>query len=59
MGQISQEHLLQVTMDLVKAFYSKFIEWDLQLYDEETDTPARASKWVSTPIWPFFVLLNT
>jgi hypothetical protein len=46
-------------MDVVKAFYSKFIEWDLQLYDEETDTPARASKWVSTPLWPFFVLLNT
>ena len=34
----------QVTMDLVKAAYSKFIEWDLQLYDSDTDTPARASK---------------
>lgn len=31
-------------MDLVKAAYSKFIDWDLQLYDADTDTPARASK---------------
>ncbi len=42
-------------MDLVKAFYSKFIDWDLQLYDEATDTPARASKCALRPCFLPFV----
>ena len=36
---------VQVTMDVVKAFYSKLIDWDLRMYDPHTDTPARALKY--------------
>ena len=35
---------LKVTLDAVKFIYSRFIEWDLALYDEETDTMTRAKK---------------
>ncbi|KAH7285550.1 hypothetical protein KP509_33G033100 [Ceratopteris richardii] len=34
---------IKVSLDLVKSLYSKFIDWDLQMYDEETDTPAVAT----------------
>ncbi|KAL2651991.1 hypothetical protein R1flu_020119 [Riccia fluitans] len=33
---------IKVSLDLVKSVYSKFIDWDLQMYDENTDTPAVA-----------------
>ena len=35
---------LKVTLDVVKYAYAKLIDWDILLYDEETDTPARAAK---------------
>jgi phospholipid-translocating ATPase len=38
---------MQVTLDFVKGLYAKFIDWDLQMYDERTDTPAVAAKYVS------------
>eukprot|EP00897_Mesotaenium_endlicherianum_P004761 jgi/Mesen1/4312/ME000022S03601 len=34
---------LKVTMDLAKGYYSKLIEWDLQMYDDKSGTPALAS----------------
>ncbi|BBM97303.1 hypothetical protein Mp_1g04630 [Marchantia polymorpha subsp. ruderalis] len=34
---------IKVSLDLVKSVYSKFIDWDLQMYDESTDTPAVAT----------------
>jgi phospholipid-translocating ATPase len=34
---------LKVTLDLCKLFYAKFINNDLELYDEETDTPAHSN----------------
>ncbi|CAM6082124.1 unnamed protein product [Calypogeia fissa] len=34
---------IKVSLDLVKSFYSKFIDWDLQMYDSLTDTPAVAT----------------
>lgn len=34
---------IKVSLDLVKGLYSKFIDWDLQMYDERTDTPAVAT----------------
>ncbi|KAI5055536.1 hypothetical protein GOP47_0029057, partial [Adiantum capillus-veneris] len=34
---------IKVSLDLVKGLYAKFIDWDLQMYDEETDTPAVAT----------------
>jgi len=37
---------LKVTMDLVKYAYATFVDWDLAMYDERSDTPARASKCV-------------
>lgn len=37
----------QVSLDLAKSVYSKYIDWDLQMYDTQTNTPAVAAKWVS------------
>ncbi|KAJ7549483.1 hypothetical protein O6H91_07G055400 [Diphasiastrum complanatum] len=34
---------IKVSLDLAKSFYSKFIDWDLQMYDEKSDTPAVAT----------------
>eukprot|EP01114_Cavostelium_apophysatum_P012672 TRINITY_DN2894_c0_g1_i2.p1 TRINITY_DN2894_c0_g1~~TRINITY_DN2894_c0_g1_i2.p1 ORF type:complete len:1114 (+),score=267.19 TRINITY_DN2894_c0_g1_i2:219-3344(+) len=34
---------LKVSLDIVKYCNSKIIEWDIELYDEETDTPATAT----------------
>lgn len=31
---------IKVSLDLVKGLYAKFIDWDIHMYDEETDTPA-------------------
>ena len=35
---------LKVTLDIVKFWYALFINWDLELYDEKSNTPAKASK---------------
>eukprot|EP00249_Psilotum_nudum_P019167 c27124_g1_i1 orf=428-3133(+) len=34
---------IKVSLDLAKGLYSKFINWDCQMYDEKTDTPAVAT----------------
>ena len=34
---------LKLTLDLCKLFYAKFIDADVHLYDEETDTPAHSN----------------
>ncbi|KAJ7519907.1 hypothetical protein O6H91_20G059900 [Diphasiastrum complanatum] len=34
---------IKVSLDFVKALYAKFIDWDLQMYDEKTDTPTVAT----------------
>lgn len=34
---------LKLTIDLCKLFYAKFIDADLHLYDEESDTPAHSN----------------
>lgn len=34
---------IKVSLDFVKGLYAKFIDWDLQMYDEGTDTPAVAT----------------
>lgn len=34
---------LKVTMDIVKMCYAKFIDWDVSMYDSESDTPAHAT----------------
>ncbi|KNC54170.1 uncharacterized protein AMSG_09954 [Thecamonas trahens ATCC 50062] len=33
---------LKVTMDMVKFYYAQLINWDIHMYDEETNTPAEA-----------------
>ncbi len=33
---------LQITVDLVKFIQAYFINWDRDMYDSETDTPANA-----------------
>ncbi len=33
----------QVTMDFVKSYYAKLIDWDLRMYDEDSGTPASAT----------------
>eukprot|EP00003_Mantamonas_plastica_P003630 TRINITY_DN1285_c0_g1_i1.p1 TRINITY_DN1285_c0_g1~~TRINITY_DN1285_c0_g1_i1.p1 ORF type:complete len:812 (+),score=295.79 TRINITY_DN1285_c0_g1_i1:1042-3477(+) len=33
---------LKVTLDITKYIYALFINWDLQMYDEENDVPAEA-----------------
>ncbi len=38
---------LKVTLDVVKFMYAKFVDWDVELYHEEADLPAKA---VSTSI---------
>ena len=42
--------LEQVSLDLAKGVYSKYIDWDIQMYDTQTNTPAVAAKWVSDSI---------
>lgn len=37
---------LKVTMDMVKFYYAQLINWDLTMYDESSDTPAEAKKYV-------------
>ncbi|XP_024530611.1 phospholipid-transporting ATPase 2 isoform X2 [Selaginella moellendorffii] len=34
---------IKVSLDLAKSMYAKFIDWDLHMYDEKTDTPAVAT----------------
>lgn len=41
-GMIPQS--LKISMDLVKYFQSLYINWDVKLYDEKSDTPAQATK---------------
>ena len=33
---------LYVTMDLVRVIQSKFIQWDINMYDKNSNTPALA-----------------
>lgn len=37
---------LKVTLDVVKYAYAKFIDWDMQMYDRDTQTYAEATKYV-------------
>ena len=37
-------NLWQVSLDLVKGLYAKFIDWDSKMVDHETGTPAHATK---------------
>lgn len=37
-------HALQVSLDLVKSLYAKFIDWDEEMYDHDTNTPSHAAK---------------
>jgi P-type E1-E2 ATPase len=39
---------LKVTLDVLKYGYARLIEWDLQLYDPDTDTPAQAKSTQTT-----------
>ncbi|XP_010236944.1 phospholipid-transporting ATPase 2 isoform X1 [Brachypodium distachyon] len=34
---------IKVSLDFVKSLYAKFIDWDEEMYDKETDTPAHAA----------------
>lgn len=34
----------QVSLDLVKGLYAKFIEWDVEMIDQETGTASYAAK---------------
>lgn len=34
----------QVSLDLVKGLYAKFIEWDVEMIDQETGTSSYAAK---------------
>uniref|UniRef100_A0A453BAN4 Phospholipid-transporting ATPase n=2 Tax=Aegilops tauschii subsp. strangulata TaxID=200361 RepID=A0A453BAN4_AEGTS len=34
---------IKVSLDFVKSMYAKFIDWDEEIYDQETDTPAHAA----------------
>ncbi|GLJ06865.1 hypothetical protein SUGI_0050760 [Cryptomeria japonica] len=34
---------IKVSLDLVKSLYAKFIDWDVQMYDENSNTPAHAA----------------
>ncbi|MCH87347.1 phospholipid-transporting ATPase 2-like, partial [Trifolium medium] len=36
-------HLWQVSLDLVKSIYAKFIDWDHQMIDLETSIPSHAT----------------
>jgi phospholipid-translocating ATPase len=37
---------IKVTLDLAKGVYAKFIDWDEQMFDWETNTPAHSAKYV-------------
>lgn len=39
-------------MDLVKYAYAMFVDWDVQMYDAESDTPARTAKYVLRFVFP-------
>lgn len=39
-------HWLQVTLDLAKGVYAKFIDWDEQMFDRETCMPAHSANYV-------------
>ena len=43
--------LCQVSLDLVKSLYAKFIDWDHQMIDLETSIPSHATKWVTEGSW--------
>ncbi|XP_020594001.1 phospholipid-transporting ATPase 2 isoform X3 [Phalaenopsis equestris] len=34
---------IKVSLDLVKTIYAKFIEWDEEMFDQDTNTPAHAA----------------
>ncbi|XP_010276647.1 PREDICTED: phospholipid-transporting ATPase 2 [Nelumbo nucifera] len=34
---------IKVSLDLVKSLYAKFIDWDVEMYDQETSTPSHAA----------------
>ncbi|GLJ45840.1 hypothetical protein SUGI_0964980 [Cryptomeria japonica] len=34
---------IKVSVDLVKSLYAKFIDWDVKMYDENSNTPAHAT----------------
>lgn len=40
----SSTSMWQVSLDLVKSLYAKFIDWDYEMIDPETDTPSHATK---------------
>lgn len=40
----------QVSLDLVKSLYAKFIDWDEEMYDHDTSTPSHAAKYESNPL---------
>ncbi|XP_066161719.1 phospholipid-transporting ATPase 2-like isoform X3 [Oryza sativa Japonica Group] len=42
-----------VTLDLAKGVYAKFIDWDEQMFDQETCTPAHSAKrcWMSDTLY--------
>jgi phospholipid-translocating ATPase len=42
---------IKVSLDFVKSLYAKFIDWDEEMYDQETDTPAHAAKYATICIY--------
>ncbi|KAG9439248.1 hypothetical protein H6P81_019413 [Aristolochia fimbriata] len=34
---------IKVSLDLVKSLYAKFIDWDNEMYDQDTNTPSHAT----------------
>lgn len=34
---------IKVSLDLVKSIYAKFIDWDEEMYDQDTNTPSHAA----------------
>ncbi|XP_020248757.1 phospholipid-transporting ATPase 2 [Asparagus officinalis] len=34
---------IKVSLDLVKSLYAKFIDWDEEMYDQDTNTPSHAA----------------
>ncbi len=36
----------QVSLDVIKYYYAKLINWDALMYDESADLPANAAKCV-------------
>ena len=43
-GKTEVFYFWQVSLDLVKSLYAKFIDWDNQMIDRESGTPAHATK---------------